>query len=571
MSLKLIVLAALVVVVTPSPTALLGGGLGGEIGGGLEGAIGGGLGGALGGGLGGGVNAKIVGKPWWSGWCRHDGHARTGFKSSFKSGESSFLDDDYKYREGDNIFEPFGFFAKGVTNNAGDASSILSGISSLKYAGSFDDSIDVMLRMARAARGIIDVQIPGLGSLFGNSIMAIARIVNCVVDKRTDLTPAVCNNNYGSKWGWSSYTGGYANAEAVLKFYDLLKVRAQIDSLVGKYTNGKGVGSLTGANKVMVELMTELGGLFDNNRWSRDDMVSAYSKVSSIMGLLGNSYYDGLGDDLVDSMIAYAERSFKTRGYSDLSSLGSDIKKRISGCGRFNFNGALRLADSNSSSSSISDSHNNLGIDTINDGFGSGVDRSSSSSSKSSSISDSGLNGSSYSGSRSDSNSLSDSVGRSSSFDGASSDINRSSLDSSLSDSSSNARSASASNSARSASSDLSDSSDFNSSSSSGRSASSDRSSSNSADYSDSSNRSSGYSSSSKKSSNYSSSSKSSKSSSSSDDSASSSSSADRSASSRSSADRSASSNSFGASSAKNAEFNNEFGSSSDGLKVEGC
>ncbi|XP_052748080.1 mediator of RNA polymerase II transcription subunit 1-like isoform X1 [Galleria mellonella] len=529
MSLKLIVLAALVAVVTPSPTPLVGAGLGG------------------------GLNANVAVKPWWSGWCRHDGNARVGFKSSQKSSNGGFLNDDYKYQKGDNILQPFGYLARGVTNNAGDASSILSGISSLKYPGNFDDSIDVMLRMALAARGIINVQIPGLGSIFGNSAMAIARIVNCIVDKRTDLTPAVCNNNYGSKWGWPKYTGGYNNAEDVLKFYDLLKVRPQIDDLVGKYTNGRGVGSLTGTNKIIVELVNELARLLENNdnKWSRDDLVTAYDKVSSMMGLLGNSYNDGLGDDLVDSMIDYCNDGFKSRGYSGLDSLGSDIRKRISGCGRSDFNGALRLAsDANNNISSIGDSRNNLGIDDVNDGIDSGLDRTSSASSNAARVGDS----SDYNSSSKRSSSHSSSSKKSSE---SSSSSSSSSDDSASSDNSFDA------NSARNAGfnnefggigvsrnnlgiDDVNDGIDSGLDRTSSASSNAARVG-DSSDYNSSSKRSSSHSSSSKKSSESSSSL-----SSSSDDSAS-------------------SDNSFDASSARNADLNNEIGSSNNGLNVEEC
>ncbi|XP_052748081.1 putative uncharacterized protein DDB_G0277255 isoform X2 [Galleria mellonella] len=504
MSLKLIVLAALVAVVTPSPTPLVGAGLGG------------------------GLNANVAVKPWWSGWCRHDGNARVGFKSSQKSSNGGFLNDDYKYQKGDNILQPFGYLARGVTNNAGDASSILSGISSLKYPGNFDDSIDVMLRMALAARGIINVQIPGLGSIFGNSAMAIARIVNCIVDKRTDLTPAVCNNNYGSKWGWPKYTGGYNNAEDVLKFYDLLKVRPQIDDLVGKYTNGRGVGSLTGTNKIIVELVNELARLLENNdnKWSRDDLVTAYDKVSSMMGLLGNSYNDGLGDDLVDSMIDYCNDGFKSRGYSGLDSLGSDIRKRISGCGRSDFNGALRLASDANNNRTSSASSNAARVGDSSD-YNSSSKRSSSHSSSSKKSSESSSSSSSSSDdSASSDNSFDANSARNAGFNNEFGGIGVSRNNLGIDDvndgidSGLDRTSSASSNAAR-----VGDSSDYNSSSK----------------------RSSSHSSSSKKSSESSSSL-----SSSSDDSAS-------------------SDNSFDASSARNADLNNEIGSSNNGLNVEEC
>ncbi|XP_053622719.1 uncharacterized protein DDB_G0283357-like isoform X2 [Plodia interpunctella] len=282
-------------------------------------------------------------KPWVPKWRLND---KTGTKHVYVQGESPL--------------EPFGYLAKGVTDLAGNVRDILADIVKLRFPATFDDAINAIITIARVAAGIINVVIPGLGSLLGNIVIALARILICVLgspgltgtvfgDRRGGYgnskdIPAVCLKDYGHKYGSQSYNGVYDSPKDVIDYYNLRNSKSNINDLIDKATGGKGIDNLSASDRIIVELVLEFSSYLertDNNDWSQKDIENLGAYISIMVGVIGNGYSDGYGADLIDCIFDFVEPSFNDKGL-DLSCREKEIKEKIAGCKIYNFGGALR-------------------------------------------------------------------------------------------------------------------------------------------------------------------------------------------------------------------------------------
>ncbi|PZC75151.1 hypothetical protein B5X24_HaOG206713 [Helicoverpa armigera] len=202
-------------------------------------------------------------------------------------------------------FSSLRFLAKGIADRNSLSYKAFKWIGGRTAVSSVNDALDIVLTAAAGVGGLINLWIPGLGSLFSSLVIASARISYCVVgqpssshfglvrDGKANIN--ICaNGNYGAKWGWKAYAGDYSNAALVIKAYGLENASAKVNQFLA--AKG-GLQALDGYEKKIASAIVVVAKLFDRDvkTWSSQDVNTVIAKSTEVLGWLANSYYPRLG------------------------------------------------------------------------------------------------------------------------------------------------------------------------------------------------------------------------------------------------------------------------------------
>ncbi|KAL4711057.1 hypothetical protein ACJJTC_015233, partial [Scirpophaga incertulas] len=234
----------------------------------------------------------------------------------------------------------------GLTARAQGSASLFVNIGKLGIPKTINDVVNVVINLGIAIGGVVNVILEGVGELVATLLVAVFKVLVCVVGYPGKTgTPDCCKANFGSVWGVKSYTGAYTNVQAVVEFYEVLQIEAQILTAVNVATNGGGVVALQGNARFIVQWLLEIIGVCKKSTVTFDEMVTVVVNLVTIAGAIGNSCQSGLGAAIVVDLINRLSvvLTVDVLAGVDLRTYISVCQERISVCKRDALNGAVDL------------------------------------------------------------------------------------------------------------------------------------------------------------------------------------------------------------------------------------
>ncbi|KAL4711055.1 hypothetical protein ACJJTC_015231 [Scirpophaga incertulas] len=247
----------------------------------------------------------------------------------------------------------------GLTNIAGDAANIFANLGRLRIPATIDDVFNLLINLGIAVGGVVNAILPGVGTAVGGLVVGLLKVLVCVLgspgllgaifgDRTPGLggVPILCTPKFGPTWGIPAYNGPYTNSQAVLKFYKLAQLEAQILAAVNEATNGGGVVALQGNARFIVEWLLQIVRLCKKNKLSEADFVTLVVTLVTITGGIGNSCKAGLGAKLVADLLNKLSvvLNADVLAGANLKTYVTVCTKRISVCKRDSLYGTVNLS-----------------------------------------------------------------------------------------------------------------------------------------------------------------------------------------------------------------------------------
>ncbi|XP_064076117.1 uncharacterized protein LOC113403099 [Vanessa tameamea] len=134
-----------------------------------------------------------------------------------------------------------------------------------KRPKNFNDVLTLLIHLTQGVGGIMDKHYEGMGSLSTRMVIALARISVCQLGaKKFHSKPHFCSRDF-HQFG---VKGSVQTVDAVYARFKVNKATEQVNILINKYTNNKGIGSVNGTVRVYFRFCLNLAALLDSKYYS---------------------------------------------------------------------------------------------------------------------------------------------------------------------------------------------------------------------------------------------------------------------------------------------------------------